>query len=41
MRNQKNRDDAMMKLYDPFLQAGFTASDLEGFKKYLKKGGNR
>lgn len=41
MRNQKNRDDAMMKLYDPFLQAGFTASDLEGFKKYLKKGGNK
>lgn len=41
MRNQKSRDEAMMKLYDPFLQAGFTAADLAEFKKYLRKGGNK
>lgn len=41
MRNQKSRDEAMMKLYDPFLQAGFTAADLAEFRKYLRKGGNK
>lgn len=41
MRNQKSRDDAMMKLYGPFLEAGFTSADLSAFNKYLRKGGNR
>lgn len=41
MRNQKSRDDAMMALYSPFLEAGFTSADLSLFNKYLRKGGNR
>lgn len=41
MSNQRSRDDAMLKLYDPFLQAGFTNADLTEFRKYLKKGGNK
>lgn len=40
MRNQKNRDDAMLALYKPFLEAGFTTSDLKNMLKYIKKGGN-
>lgn len=40
MRNQKNRDDAMMALYSPFLEAGFTKDDLKNLQKYLRKGGN-
>lgn len=40
MRNQKNRDDAMMALYTPFLEAGFTKDDLKNLQKYLRKGGN-
>ena len=41
MSNQRSRDDAMLKLYDPFLQAGFTNADLTEFRKYLKEGGNK
>lgn len=41
MSNQRSRDNAMLKLYDPFLQAGFTSSDMSQFKKWLNKGGNR
>lgn len=41
MSNQRSRDKAMLKLYDPFLQAGFTNADLTEFRKYLKKGGNK
>lgn len=41
MSNQRSRDNAMLKLYDPFLQAGFTAADMSQFKKWLNKGGNR
>lgn len=41
MGNQRSRDNAMLKLYDPFLQAGFTNADLTEFRKYLKKGGNK
>lgn len=40
MRNQRNRDNAMMELYAPFLQAGFTKQDIVDFNKYLRKGGN-
>lgn len=39
--NQRSRDNAMLKLYDPFLQAGFTSADMSQFKKWLNKGGNR
>lgn len=41
MSNQRSRDNAMLKLYDPFLQAGFTSADMNQFKKWLNKGGNR
>lgn len=37
MSNQRSRDNAMLKLYDPFLQAGFTNADLTEFRKYLKR----
>lgn len=40
MRNQRNRDDAMMELYAPFLQSGFTSQSLSNFNKYLRKGGS-
>lgn len=40
MRNKRNRDNAMMELYAPFLQAGFTKQDIVNFNKYLRKGGN-
>lgn len=41
MSNQRSRDNAMLKLYDPFLQVGFTSADMSQFKKWLNKGGNR
>lgn len=41
MSDQRSRDNAMLKLYDPFLQAGFTSADLIEFRKYLKEGGNK
>lgn len=40
MRNQRNRDNAMMQLYAPFLKAGFTTSDMAQFNRWLKQGGN-
>lgn len=40
MRNQRNMDDAMMELYAPFLQSGFTSQSLSNFNKYLRKGGS-
>lgn len=40
MRNQRNRDDAMMELYAPFLQSGFTSQSISNFNKYLRKGGS-
>lgn len=41
MSNQRSRDNAMLKLYDPFLQAGFTSADMSQFKKWLNNGGNK
>lgn len=41
MSNQRSRDNAMLKLYDPLLQAGFTSADMSQFKKWLNKGGNK
>lgn len=40
MGNQASRDDAMMQLYAPFLQAGFSTQDVANLTKYLRKGGN-
>ena len=39
MRNQKRRDDAMLALYEPFLEAGFTTQDLANWKRYINRGG--
>ena len=40
MSNQKSRDNAMLALYKPFLEAGFTTSDLQNMLKYIRRGGN-
>lgn len=40
MRNQEARDNAMLQLYGPFLEAGFTARDMEEFRKWQRRGGN-
>lgn len=37
MRNQRNRDNMMMTLYDPFLEAGFTTQDLTNFRNWLRR----
>ena len=37
MRNQRNRDNMMMALYDPFLEAGFTTQDLTNFRNWLRR----
>lgn len=36
MRNQSNRDKAMLELYKPFLQAGFTSDAIKNWSKYLR-----
>lgn len=36
MRNQSKRDKAMLELYKPFLQAGFTTDTIKNWSKYLK-----
>lgn len=41
MRNQRTRDDAMLTLYRPFLEAGFTTNDLSKAYNAYVKGGNR
>lgn len=41
MSNQASRDDAMMQLYAPFLQAGYSQTDLSNLEKYLRRGGNK
>lgn len=40
MRNQKARDNAMLAMYAPFLQSGYTADTIRQFNKWLRKGGN-
>ena len=37
MRNQRSRDNMMMALYDPFLEAGFTTADLTNFRNWLRR----
>lgn len=36
MRNQSKREKAMLELYRPFLQAGFTSDTIKNWSKYLK-----
>lgn len=36
MRNQSKRDMAMLELYKPFLQAGFTSDTIKNWSKYLR-----
>lgn len=36
MRNQSKRDKAMLELYRPFLQAGFTSDAIKNWSKYLR-----
>lgn len=36
MRNQSKRDRAMLELYKPFLQAGFTSDAIKNWSKYLR-----
>ncbi len=40
MRNQEARDSAMLAMYAPFLQSGYTADTIRQFNKWLRKGGN-
>ena len=37
MRNQRDRDNAMLALYEPFLQAGFTTQDMTNFRNWLRR----
>lgn len=36
MRNESKRDKAMLELYKPFLQAGFTSDAIKNWSKYLR-----
>ena len=36
MHNQSKRDKAMLELYKPFLQAGFTSDAIKNWSKYLR-----
>lgn len=36
MRNQSKRDKAMLELYKPFLQAGFTSDAIKNWSRYLR-----
>jgi hypothetical protein len=36
MRNQSKRDKAMLELYKPFLEAGFTTAAMKNWSKFLK-----
>lgn len=40
MRNQESRDNALLAMYAPFLQSGYTADTIKQFNKWLRKGGN-
>ena len=37
MRNQRDRDNAMLALYEPFLEAGFTTQDMTNFRNWLRR----
>lgn len=38
MKNQKSRDMAMLDMYGPFLEAGYSSKDFASFMKKIKKG---
>ncbi len=38
MKNQKSRDMAMLEMYGPFLEAGYSSKDFASFMKQFKKG---
>lgn len=38
MKNQKSRDTAMLDMYGPFLEAGYSSKDFASFMKKFKKG---
>lgn len=40
MRNQESRDNALLAMYAPFLQSGYTSDTIKQFNKWLRKGGN-
>lgn len=40
MRNQMNRDNAMLALYGPYLEGVFTRNTMDDYRKWLQKGGN-
>lgn len=40
MSNQEARDNAMLAMFAPFLQSGYTADTIRQFNKWLRKGGN-
>ena len=41
MRNQRERDNAMLELYRDFLSQGFTDSTMSNWGRYIRRGGNR
>lgn len=40
MRNQESRDNAMLAMFAPFLQSGYTSDTIKQFNRWLRKGGN-
>lgn len=40
MSNQEARDNAMLAIFAPFLQSGYTSDTIKQFNKWLRKGGN-
>lgn len=40
MSKQEARDNAMLAMFAPFLQSGYTADTIRQFNKWLRKGGN-
>lgn len=40
MRNQEARDNAVLAMFAPFLQSGYTSDTIKQFNRWLRKGGN-
>ena len=41
MRNQRERDNAMLELYRDFLNQGFQSNTISNWDRYIRRGGNR
>lgn len=41
MRNQRERDNAMLELYRDFLAQGFSNDTISNWNRYIRRGGNR